>query len=160
MKRLALASAMLAFVLALAACTQSSFGAESDESGVRAEAVGHASGTATGNITIEDGYGIAINTRLEGGSFDVSIANSDGVEVWSGTRDNNVAPIIDTGAGDFTLTIEAKSATGTLEIIPADLEAQRAAGATLEEAIVQETGKTAEEWGISTSNIQSASSAA
>ena len=141
-----LGAAMLA--LALAACTSGTLGVESDDSGVHAQATGSADRSTTGDITISEGYGLCINHIVEKGTFHVTATAADGKVVFDEDINDNIANLVDVEPGDYSLVISAEDAAGTIDVIPYDKEAQAMADESLDEALEQATGKTAEELGM------------
>ena len=139
MKKITVLTAVLSFVFALGlcACSSSSLGVESDDTGVHAIAQGKAEGSASGNITIEEGYCLCINHLVEKGAFHIEIKGSDGTVVFDKDVDNNVLDLVDVEPGEYEVWITAKGATGTVDIIPGDKGAQEAAEAAMPEQIRQ-----------------------
>lgn len=156
MKKILTLAAMLVLALALTACAGGTLGVDSDGSGVHAKATGSAEGSATGNITITEGYGLCINHIVEKGTFHVKATGPDGAVVFDKDIKDNIADLVDVQPGEYKLVISAKNATGTVDVIPYDKEAQAAADATLDEALEQATGKSPEELGLSKSSRASA----
>ena len=154
MKKLLVIAAAFAFVLSLVACGPAgTLGVDSDDTGVHAVAEGSAEGSATGNITIEEGYGLCINHIVNKGTFHVTATNSGTKEVvFDDDITDNMANLVDVVPGDYDIVISAENATGTIDIIPYDKEAQAQADASLDDALVTATGKDATELGISSSS--------
>lgn len=157
MKKLLVLLAMSMLALALAACAGGKLGVESDGSGVHAKATGAAEGSATGSIMITEGYGLCINHIVEKGSFHVKATGPDGTVVFDKDIKDNIADLVDVQPGEYKLVISAKNATGTIDAIPYDKEAQATADGTLDEALEQATGKNAEELGLTKSSGSSES---
>lgn len=156
MKKIAVLAIALAMALALAACAGGTLGVESDDDGVHAAATGSAEGSGTGNITIEEGYGLCINHIVEKGSFHVAASTSAGEVVFDEDITDNIANFVDVEPGEYNLVISAKNATGTIDVIAYDKEAQAQADATLDNALEQ-AGVNAEEAGLAKSSDASES---
>lgn len=137
MKRIAKIVVSAVTVLVLAACGGGTLGVESDDSGVHAVAEGSAEGSGNGGITIEEGYGLCINHIVNGGSFHVKATSSDGEVVFDEDITNNIADMVDVEPGEYELWITANNASGTVDVIPYDKEAQAEADASLGDALDQ-----------------------
>ena len=142
----------LALVMPLAACAGfSSLSGVNDDTGMHVVAEGGASGTQEGVVTSDETQGIVINHTVQRGSFHVTLTDADGTVCFEKDVTDSIADLVDV-QGEFTVTVEAKSATGTVDAIAYDKEAQAASEATLDEALVQATGKDAQEWGLAASS--------
>lgn len=151
MRKITMLAMALVMALALAACAGGTLGVESDDDGVHAVATGSAEGSATGDITIEEGYGLCINHIVEKGSFHVKASSATGEVVFDGDLTDNIADFVDVEPGEYSLVISAKNATGTIDVIAYDKEAQAMADATLDDALEQ-VGTSAEEIGLKKSS--------
>ena len=134
--RIAAVAAALVIMLAMAACAQAVLLVDSDSDGVHVVAENEASGTATDNIVIEPGHGLCINHTVDKGSFHVKAVDGQGAVVFDGDLTNNIADFVP-ATGEIDLVITAYDATGTIDIIAYDVEAQAQADATLDEALSQ-----------------------
>ena len=152
MKKVLVLAVMLAAALVLCACAGGSLGVSSDDDGVHAVAKNSAEGSATGNIAIEEGYGLCVNHIVESGSFHVKATTAEGAVVFDEDITDNIADFVDVEPGEYNLVISAKNATGTIDVIAYDKEAQAQADATLDDALEQATGKNAEELGLAKSS--------
>ena len=154
------AALALALVLPLAACASvSSLSGVYDDTGVHVIAKGAASGTQEGAVSSDETQGIVINHIVEKGSFQVTLTDADGKVCFEKDIADNIADFVDV-QGEFTVSIVAKNATGTVDVIAYDKEAQAQAEATLDDALLEATGKGAQEWGLATSSAADAESAA
>ena len=143
MKKIAVLAIALAMAFALAACAEGSLSVTSENNEVDAVAKGSAEGSATGNITIEEGYGLCINHTVEKGTFHVKVATTAGEVVFDEDITDNIANLVDVEPGEYDLVISANNAAGTINIIPYDKETQAQADAQLGEAL-EEAGVNAE----------------
>ena len=134
MKKIIAIATVLVLAFALVACAPSTFGVESDDTGIHAVAENGADGSANGNITIGKGSGLCINHIVEKGAFHVKATDSKGAVVFDEDITDNVANFVEV-QGDFEVVITAKGATGTIDIIAYDIEAQAAADASLGDAL-------------------------
>lgn len=157
MKKLLTLVISMAMALALAACTGGTLGVTTEDDGVHAVATGSAEGSGNGNITIEEGYGLCINHIVEKGSFHVIATSATGEVVFDKDITDNIADFVEVNPGEYELVISAKNATGTIDAIAYDKEAQAQADATLDDALEQATGKNAEELGMAKSSEASES---
>jgi len=126
---------VIVLVLGLCACSQIQFEVESDGTSVHAEAVGKADGSATGNIRIDEGYGICINHIVESGSFHVKVTDSSGNIVFDDDIENNISDFVDAAPGEYDIVFTANKAIGTLDIIAYDKRIQEEADAALPDNI-------------------------
>ena len=126
-----IAAAMLA--IGLCACTSSNLEVTANGDFIHAQAQNQAEGSGSGDIKIEEGYGVCINHIVEKGSFHVKIVSAGGEVVFDDDIDDNIAEMIDAEPGDYEVMITADKATGTLDIIPYDKQAQAMAEATMPE---------------------------
>lgn len=154
MKKLIASIAAFVAMLALAACTAATLEINYDDTGVHAVATGRASGSGTGTLSIGEDESIVINHTVDNGSFHVSIVGEDGEAVFDEDITDNIFDQV-VASGDFTVTISADKATGTVDVIPGDPAALAAADETLDDALLQATGKTAEELGLGSEGDQS-----
>ena len=149
MKKMFVAMAVLALALALVACgPKPELSVNSDGTTIHAKATNGAEGTAMSDMKVTQGYGICINQLVDKGSFEVVIKDSAGKQVYEGTLDARIAQLVDVEPGSYDFTITARSATGTLDIIPYDKTAQAQADIALADTVEKATGKTTEELGI------------
>lgn len=125
-------AAMLAIAFAMTACAESKFAVDSGENDVHAVAENGASGSATGHITIEPEHGLCINHIVTKGSFHVKAVDEQGTVVFDDDLTDNIADFVPV-TGEIDLFITANNATGTIDIIAYDVEAQAQADAGLEE---------------------------
>ena len=139
MKKLIAIAAALAMAFALAGCATANFGVDSDGTSIHGVAEGGASGTTYTNITIEPGYGLCVNHVVNKGSFHVTVTNKSGTVVFDKEITDNIADF-EPVDGDFDVSIEAKEATGTIDIIAYDIEAQAQADATMPDVVKDATG--------------------
>lgn len=146
MKRIVALLGTLVLALSLVACGKSELAVSSDEDGIHAVATGRAEGSANGNITITDGYGLCINHIVEKGSFHVKATDQDGNVAFDEDITDNIANLIPV-TGEFEVIITANKATGTIDIIAYDKEAMAMADETLPDAL-EEAGLSEEEVGI------------
>jgi len=134
MKKIAAIAAVFVLALALVACAPSTLGVESDDTGIHAVAENGAEGSANGNITIGEGYGLCINHIVEKGSFHVKATDKNGTVVFDEDITDNVANFVEV-QGEFDVIITAQGATGTIDIIAYDIKAQAEADASLDDAL-------------------------
>lgn len=146
MKRIVALLGTLVLALTLVACGKSELGVNSDDDGIHAVATGRAEGSANGNITITDGYGLCINHIVEKGSFHVKATDQDGTVVFDKDITDNIADMVPV-TGEFEVVITANKATGTIDIIAYDKEAMAQSEETLPDALA-EAGLSEEEVGI------------
>lgn len=139
-KRIAILAVLtMALALALSACAAGELKVDSDNDGIHAKATNGASGSATANITIPDGYGLVINHIVEKGSFHVKVAEKNGTVVFDKDVTNNIADPV-AASGSFDVVISANNAVGTIDIIQLDLEAYAQSESTLDEVYAQVPG--------------------
>ena len=143
MRRLFALVASLVVVMALTGCGMSSFGLTTDDAGVHAVAKGGADGASAGKITIGEGEGLCINHVINKGSFHVVATDSMGRVVFDEIVKDSVADMVDV-QGVFDIEISSDKADGTVDVIAYDKEAQAQADATLDEALKDATGKSAD----------------
>lgn len=161
MKRLIALFAALATSVSLAACGGTpTFGVDTDDSGIHAVATDRAEGSGTGQITIDEGYGLCVNHIVEEGSFHVRATDSTGAVVFDKDLTDNIADLVPAN-GQIDVVLEANDATGTVDIIAYDVEAQAQADGTLDDALAQ-VDLTREDVGIANpwSDVASADEAA
>ena len=134
-KKILAAASTAVIALALAACTSSSFvyTTDDDEMHIKAE---NATETRTATIEIEHDEGLCINHMIQKGSFSVKVTDASGAVIFEKTITDNIADMIDV-SGNLTIEAKAQNATGTLDIIGYDREAQAQADATLGDAFEQ-----------------------
>lgn len=130
-------AAVLAIAFAMAACAKSELVVDSDEKGVHAVAENRASGSGSGHITIEPGYGLCINHIVEKGSFHVEAVDEQGTVVFDEDLTDNIADFVP-ATGKIDLAVSANNATGTVDIIAYDVEAQAQADEEFEELASRE----------------------
>lgn len=146
MKKIVALVATLAMAFMLVACGKSSLAVTSDDDGIHAVATNKAEGSATGNITIADGYGMCINHIVEKGSFHVKATDEAGNVVFDDDITDNILNLVPV-TGEIDVVITANKATGTIDIIAYDVEAQAMADATLPDAL-EEAGVDPESVGM------------
>ena len=137
MKKYLILAIAAALTLMLSACATGTLSVETDDVGVHAVATNSAEGSETGNITIEEGYGLCVNHIVDKGSFHVKAAASSGEVVFDEDVTDSIADLVDVEPGEYNLAISANGATGTIDVIAYDKEAQAQADATLDEALEQ-----------------------
>lgn len=147
MKRIMAIVSMAALACMLWACTGGTLSVDIDEVGTHAVAEGFAEGSGTGNVTIGEGQGLCVNHIVERGSFHVKATSSDGEVVFDEDLTDNIANLVEVPAGEYDLVISAKNATGTVDVIAYDIEAQAMADATLDDAL-ERNGVDAEKLGL------------
>ena len=147
MKKIVAIAALLAMALALAACAAGSLNIDNGSDGVHVVAKNGANGTVSGDITIPEKSGMCINHIIEKGSFHIKATNSAGTVVFDDDITDNIANLV-SAQGKLEVQIDAKNATGTVDIIPYDVEAQAQADASLDEALAQ-AGTSREAVGLS-----------
>lgn len=157
MRRIAKFVVTAVAVLVLVACGGGTLGVESNDTGVHAVAEGSAEGSGSGDITIKEGYGLCINHIVNSGSFHVKATASDGKVVFDEDITNNIADFVDVEPGEYKLWISADNASGTVDVIPYDKEAQADADAKLDDALSQ-MGESAEELGLRSDSAESSDS--
>jgi len=160
MKKIVALVATLAMAFMLVACGKSSLSVTSEDDGIHAVAKNRAEGAATGNITIEDGYGMCINHIVESGSFHVKAIDQEGNVVFDDDITDNIMNLVPV-TGEIEVGITANKATGTIDIIAYDVEAQAMADATLPDAL-ESVGLDPEAVGVANpwSDVETAEAAA
>lgn len=146
MKRIIALASVLVLACALVACANSELLVESDDTGIHAVAQNRAEGSANGDISIAEGSGLCINHIVEKGSFHVKATDEQGTVVFDEEISDNIADLVPV-TGDIEVIITAKKATGTIDIIAYDVEAQAAADESLPEAL-ESVGVDAAESGL------------
>lgn len=150
MKKIVALVAVLATSIVLMACGKTSgtaeFGTNSDESGIHSVATNGASGTTMNQIEIGEGFGLCVNHIVEKGSFHVKATDAAGNVILDKTIVDNVADLVP-AAGRIDVEISAQNATGAVDVIPYDRQAQAQANAALDEALAKE-GVTRESVGL------------
>ena len=126
-----IAAAMLA--IRLCACTSSTLEVTANGDFIHAQVQNQAEGSGFGDIKLEEGYGVCINHIVEKGSFHVRIVSAGGDVVFDDDINDNISEMIDAAPGDYEVIITADKATGTLDIIPYDKQAQVIADASMPE---------------------------
>ena len=139
-----------AMAVSLAACGGASkLGVTSDDTGIHAVATNGAEGSGTGQIAIEEGYGLCVNHVVEQGSFHVKATDNTGAVILDKDLTDNIADLVPAN-GEIDVVISAQSASGTVDVIPYDVEAQAQADASLDDALAQD-GLTREDIGVPSS---------
>ena len=123
MKRIIALAAVLFTAVMLVACAKSELGVSTDDAGIHAVATGKAEGSGTGSITIGEGYGMCINHVVEDGSFHVKATDEKGTVVFDKDITDNIMDLVPV-TGEVDVVITANKATGTIDIIAYDVEAQ------------------------------------
>ena len=136
MKRIIAIMAVVVLACVLAGCEKATLNIDSDDTGVHVVAKNGFDGSGTGTITIPPDYGLCVNHIVEKGSFHVTVTDKQDTIVFDADIDNNIADLTPV-SGEFIVTITAKRATGTIDIIAYDIEAQAQADAALPEALAQ-----------------------
>ncbi|MBR3313770.1 MAG: hypothetical protein IKG18_06500 [Atopobiaceae bacterium] len=139
--------AALATSLSLAACGGTpTLSVTTDETGIHAVADKGAEGTGSGEITIDEGYGLCVNHIVEQGSFHVKATDEKGSVVLDKDLTDNIADLVPAN-GQIAVTISAQDAVGTVDVIAYDEEAQAQAEGTLDDALA-EVNMTREDVGL------------
>ncbi len=146
MKKIIAMMAVFSMAFALVACGKSELSVVSEDDGIHAVATGKAEGSANGNITIGEGYGMCVNHIVDKGSFHVTATDEQGNVVFDKDITDNIADMVPV-TGEIDVMITANKAIGTIDIIAYDVEAQAMADATLPDALA-EAGVETEEVGL------------
>ena len=135
MKRIIALAAAVATSLSLVACGGTpTLAVNEDETGIHVEATDGVTGTNTGEISIDEGYGLCVNHIVEQGSFHIKATDDTGAVVIDKDLTDNIADFVPAN-GQIEVEISAQDATGTVDIIAYDEAAQAQADATLDDAL-------------------------
>lgn len=102
-------------LVALAACSQTSFFMSNDGNSIHVVATGGAKDSDSGTMTASDGCGLLITPAVKNGSFHVKAVHNSGEIVFDEDVTGNAEKTIGTD-GSFDITISSENADGIIDI--------------------------------------------